>query len=494
MPNVTDALKYAAQNPDSPFAAELRRRLESGMLDSELKAEGYNLSSFKSAETPAPTEAPKSKNILQKIGEGISNLSGLGGAAKAVAGAGAVLEQSSIGNRVNQAGTTSSQLVTEAKKLPQGDPRRTQLLNQAAQIDSGASQLAESSLSDLNAAPTSLQSAGSFGKGALNAATFGSSGIATSLVGRSLELGITGAAMRALDNVENKKKSTEGVLTAGLAAGALPAAGKTLSLVKNQFGKLAQKGGNKIVTNIIKPVKSDLEDGFKVETINKYNLGGSLKTMSEKTDAKIKELSTQLSSKIKRSDATLDLNEVVEQTAKDILGGKTSNFGNNAAIRRVLTNLGSEVEEVSANGLVDLSEAQLVKQAAGKKGAWVFANPDPDATAIEKVYTAFYRNLRQKIEEKAPTGIREINKQLSELIPVQHAIIRRIPVAERNNAISLTDLISLGASAVNPWAITLFAGNRLSKSGRFGALLSDVGSKIKSNPATTNIGKRVFGR
>lgn len=442
----------------------------------------------------APESQPSEKNVLLKTGEGVSNLSGLGGAAKAIGGATAVIEQPSITRRVEGSVKNVDSLIAEAKKLPLGDPRRKALLQRANQITGGASQLTESSLQDLNAAPTPLQSAGSFGKLGGNIVTVGTPGIATSLLGRTTELSITGSALKAFDNLENKKKTSEGVVSAGVIGGALPITGTVLSRVKDAFGKGLTKSGSKIIDTIIKPTNSDLQDGFKVATISKYKLGGSLKDMAQKTEDQIKSLSSQLASKIKRSDAIVDLNEVMEQTTKEVLGNKVGNFGNNASIKRVITNLGGEIEEVSANGLVDLSEAQLVKQAAGKKGAWVFANPDPEATAVERVYTTFYRNLKKKIEEKAPVGIKEINAQLSELIPVQHAIIRRLPVAERNNVISLPDLISLGASAVNPWAITLFAANRLSKSGRFGALLSEVGPKIKSRQATTNIGKRVFGR
>ena len=207
------------------------------------------------------------------------------------------------------------------------------------------------------------------------------------------------------------------------------------------------------------------------------------------------DLTKQLQSKIIRSKEVVDLNQVYKRTVNNLTGGKARNFGNIGSIKRVSDNLASEIEEVSTNGLVDVAEAQLVKQGAGTKGAWVYGSADPDASAVEKVYTAFYRELRKEIEQKASPGIREVNQQLSELIPIMNSVIRRIPVAERNNAFSLTDVLSLGFGALNPSAFALAAVNKLSKSGRVGAFLAEKGERLaKRKIPKTRIGERIFGR
>lgn len=51
MATFVDALNYSKQNPDSDFAKEFRRRIESGQLDSEAKAAGVDLSKIS---RPAP--------------------------------------------------------------------------------------------------------------------------------------------------------------------------------------------------------------------------------------------------------------------------------------------------------------------------------------------------------------------------------------------------------------------------------------------------------
>lgn len=100
-----------------------------------------------------------------------------------------------------------------------------------------------------------------------------------------------------------------------------------------------------------------------------------------------------------------------------------------------------------------------------------------------------------KIVEEASGHSEEmqaINKQLGDLIPINNAVVRRIPIAQRNGAIGLTDILGLTAAALNPKAAIIEAGNLISKSGKAGALISKVGEKIKPTPATTVIGKRLL--
>lgn len=246
-----------------------------------------------------------------------------------------------------------------------------------------------------------------------------------------------------------------------------------------KIGDLIGKSGNKIQTSVIKPSKADIEDGFKIETVNKYKLGGSLTKSFEKTDQTIDDLSRKLNTKLASSNESIDLNRAYERTAKKLLGNKLQNFGANASMDRALDQLRGEIVHVSGkNGLVSIPEGQLVKRASGHFGAWEFGKLDPDATARQKVYSAFYNVMKEMIEEASPEGVKEINKQLSELIPVMNALIRRIPVAERSSALSLTDIISLSTATVEPKALSLSLLNLASKSGAVGAGLSKAGPAI----------------
>jgi len=256
--------------------------------------------------------------------------------------------------------------------------------------------------------------------------------------------------------------------------------------------------GEKIQSSVIKPSVRDVKDGFKVENLGKYNLGGSLDQTLAKTNAEMNRISGELKSRLRNSKVAVNLNDVLNDTVSSLTSNKKASFGDNSSISRIVESLKSEVADVGGrNGIVDLLEANVIKRGAGTKGSWVFGMADPDSRATERVYTEFYNKLKVAIEDAAEAsdqgGIKELNKQLSELIPINNAVLRRIPVEERNNALSLTDIISITGSFLDPSALALTGVNRLSKSGKVGELLQRAGESIKNPEARSSLSKRFFG-
>lgn len=327
-------------------------------------------------------------------------------------------------------------------------------------------------------APSPLQVAGDVAKGAAFVAG-AKLPIASSIAGKAAQFGGIGAVSGAGQGAIEEKDAV-GIATQALKEGATGAAvGAAFGVAEKglkALGSLLGKTGDKIQTSIIKPSQADIKDGFSLETVKKYNLGGSLKTTFAKTDTKLDELSKQLNTKLGQSNAAIDLNEAYERTAKKLLGNKLESFGSNAQMEGAIEKLRNEILAVSGNnGLVSIPEAQLVKRASGHFGAWSFGVPTPEATASQKVYSAFYNELKTTIEKNSPEGVRQINQEISKLIPVMNALIRRIPVAERNATLSLTDIISLTGAAVDPRALSISLINLASKSGTVGAALGKVG-------------------
>lgn len=253
--------------------------------------------------------------------------------------------------------------------------------------------------------------------------------------------------------------------------GALLGAGTNAAV--NAVGKLVGGLGDKITSSAIKPSQADIKDGFDVSTIHKYNLGGSLSTMYDKTEAKLHSLTTELNSKLSAGDV-VNLNDVYQQTAKDLVTNSAKTFGSNTSINGALAQLQGEVTNITPDGQLTIPQAQFAKQAAGRMGAWFHGAPDPDANARQAVYNAFYRNLKTAIEDNSPPGVKDINKQISELIPVANAIVRRIPIAERNNALSLQDMLTLTAGVFNPHALVGFGISLAQKEGAVGNLLANL--------------------
>lgn len=300
--------------------------------------------------------------------------------------------------------------------------------------------------------------------------------VAGSILGKTAQFGGLGMASGATKGIADNLKPEE-IQKNALREGAVGAlTGLTFGIAEKALKgatNFTSKLGGKIQYGVIKPSQADISDGFKIETLKKYNLGGNLQQTSEKTNAKLQELSQQLNQRLKSSNTSLNLNNVFKNTQNRLIGSKLENFGSNAQMEGALEKLRNEIVSVSGtNGLVSVPEAQILKRASGHFGAWNYGNVSPEAKASERMYNTFYNEIKTAIEKASPQGVRDINQQISELIPIMNAVIRRIPVAERNGAISLTDLISLVGATVEPTALSISLANRLSKSGRFGALLS----------------------
>lgn len=287
-------------------------------------------------------------------------------------------------------------------------------------------------------------------------------GAAKAILGGAAAGGLYGSGT-ADSGLENRlegaaKGAVGGAVTGGALAGA---------------GKLLGAAGDKIMTSVIRPTKKDIEDGFSLDTIKKFDLGGSLNTTYEKTQAKLGELSSQLKEKLASSTAKINLSDIVDQTEKELSGaGKLKGFGANQKITAALDNLRQEAAIVGND--LSIPDAQIVKQASGAFGAWQYGRPDPDSKATEVVFNAFYNKLKTAIEQASPSGVKEINQQISKLIPVNNALTRRIPVADRNYAISLSDMVGLVSHS---WAFS--ALNLAQKSGAVGNLLSKAGPQLQ---------------
>lgn len=260
------------------------------------------------------------------------------------------------------------------------------------------------------------------------------------------------------------------------ASGAIKA-GEAAGKVKSATGQGIEATGQKIQQSVIRPSIHDVKDGFRIENVAKYDVGGSLPETITKSHAKMNELGQQLAAKLKGSDTKIKLSETMAKTAERLGADKAGTFGDNAALDRVLDQIADEVGRVGDD--IDLITATNVKRGAGSKGAWAYNRPEADASAIERAYTEFYAVLKEQIEKAAPEGVREINKQLSELIPIQNAALRRLPVEQRNNVFSLTDSIGFMSALFDPKALLLVGASKAARSGKVGDMLTRTGQKMQ---------------
>ena len=249
-------------------------------------------------------------------------------------------------------------------------------------------------------------------------------------------------------------------------------------------GELVVKQGERIQLKTINPFKSDLDDGFKVETIRKYNLGGSLQQTYNKTETQLGSLAKELNEKIGSSPNTINMNTVFEKTRESLQGKQLQNFASNRTIAEVLDDLNNEIVIVAGkNGLVSVPEAQALKQAAGTHGSWQYGFTDPKAKATERVYNTVYHILKEEVEKNSPAGVSEINAKISELIPVMNAVTRQIPKEARQSPIAFQEWLSLAAATFDSRALLLGIVSLGQKSGRVGDLLVKTGKGITGSVA-----------
>ena len=359
------------------------------------------------------------------------------------------------------------------------NPARLQLTNTAQKIGGGIETIAE-----FLAPSSKIAKAEALGTGLVKGATK-LAGLARTGIRTGTEViantATTAAQQGGFDNNEVK--------TSAIISALFPSLGGLTALGANKASLAIEKA-------LVKPIAKNLEEGFKPENVFKYKVGGSLNSTLTKTETAISQRAEKVNQIAKEIPYAVNLNKALNNTTDELLSGKgiSKNFGDLGSIQNVLTKLSSEITDTAGkNGLAAFDEALTVKRAAGRKGAWTFGFADPDGKATEIVYSNFYKNLNIQMNEIAEKSgkaeLKQLNKELSELIPIQHSIMRRIPILERQNTISLPDTIQLTASLFNPRALFLYGADKLVRSGNVANMLSKAADISK-----TSIGKRLIGK
>lgn len=315
--------------------------------------------------------------------------------------------------------------------------------------------------------------------------------------------GVASAAAHQAENVNQGKDVNLG--QAGLEVGVnalLPMGtgvlGAGAKKALSGLGWVGKAHGNQVITSTIRPNLKDMKDGFRIQNVFKNGLEGTLEETQEKLGKRFDELSGELAKRIDASTEKVDLVDILDQSLQDIGGKKAENFGSNQQFENVANQILEEINTISPNGVMDLATAQQIKRRLGKMGAWAWGKTDPESNARETLSNTMYSKLRQAIEDRAPEGVKEINQQISELIPIERAVVRRIPVEARNSGLSLSDLVT-GSAGLGAGAGAEYLGDTGIPGARLvgGALAGIALSKARKSPTLAGkayrLGERLQG-
>ena len=278
-----------------------------------------------------------------------------------------------------------------------------------------------------------------------------------------------------------RNESNPEVLRDMLIVGGLSGAGELLNKAAIPLGERIEQALVKPLQRELGQVKAPPEEAGKtmIQNLYKWDLGGTLPQSYQKATARLNDLGQQLRATLaKNPAATVDLHQVLTEAATDLSKGNVKTFGMNKEIATQLAKMGEEIELLGSKGTVNLADANEIKQAIGLMGSWTNLQRTADSTAMETVANTLYSKLRVAIEKGAGAAgseIQGLNQAMSEIIPIRNAVLRRLPVAERREILSLKEAFALAHG--NLPGLALAASDRAMRSGTVANALVQYGQR-----------------
>lgn len=243
---------------------------------------------------------------------------------------------------------------------------------------------------------------------------------------------------------------------------------------------LRQRLGERINKSALKFTKSDIDAGADVRTgaifdVQRGNLGDTL----DATQRRISGYNNIIKEVIAKNGdpMVIDGSQVFADTRKKLTGVGTSLSATEyetiiddveKSLKRFLPDWGSR--KLSAE------EGLKLRRELGKQAAF---HHDPlkrgESTLKEQVYNSLYVGMMNELEANLPPQFQGANKALAKLIPYQNAILRRMPIEDRQNILGLTDNMTAIAGLFDPKALALGYVNRTLRNPGVGTALMQSG-------------------
>ena len=261
-----------------------------------------------------------------------------------------------------------------------------------------------------------------------------------------------------------------------------------------------QKVGESQMNKVIKPLmrherkaRKPIEQVVFEQGLDKGKGGAGPKAIYKRSGERLNQLGAKLKAEIRAgrdAGARVNTDQLIDQAVADFkaTAGESEDFYSMARdIDEIAADFKARAQAANGGkGELDLLQAHGFKKYAGHEGAWqqIAQSKGIPLSAKESARSKFaedlYHRLNDAIDEGAPNGIKDLNRQISEIIPVNQAAGWRQIVEGRGNAVSLNDVIGMTATAINPKVWPIMAFNRATKSGTVASKIYRLGEAMKT--------------
>ena len=263
---------------------------------------------------------------------------------------------------------------------------------------------------------------------------------------------------------------TEGI--AKTAPGAATAVSDASTAARNHLAEGA-------ITKLIKPMAADLKFGRDPAKaiIREGITGNSLEGLGPKVYAKARAVGQQIDAALQTPEAqaqTINVNDALspidDRLADAVKTGNKEVYDRLSALKQQLTKEWDEdaetgsIKPVSDRNLqMTPYEATQFKRTIGDMTRWT--GNDPFEEDLNAVKGEIFGNIKDQVNSAVPE-VADLNSRYSNLVAAGKAIERRTPIAARNAAISLGDMVLGGASyhALGPYGLAAVGLKKLALS------------------------------
>ncbi|MDD5060668.1 MAG: hypothetical protein PHN44_00085 [Candidatus Marinimicrobia bacterium] len=300
---------------------------------------------------------------------------------------------------------------------------------------------------------------------------------AVSLLGKgAAEGGASAAAHQAESVASGEDASLAGAAAeVGLSTAMGPAAKLTKGLIKGII-KAPKAYSDKILDVYLKAPNKIYKDGLDVKNIDKYDLYGYTEQIADKAQKAIDVRYNEVKSALAESGASgkkVDFYKAIDEAVGEIEKNKTkfpalfeADIGADIPLKKASYRLLNTFDQMTDGALdVDPLKANELKQVVGEMGAAAFGKNTKEDDAMEALAMVTYGKLRNQIDNSTSGRVKLLNKEISELIPIKMAAMRRLPIEKRNEFFSIKEFGGMAASMAtgNPLPLSLSLSDRLLK-------------------------------